>query len=651
MSYFLTTKKSSFLIISTLLLLLPKLSGITVPYKNFVLDPMPMMVREEMISPNGKYVASLHSTPSARVLEIDPIVVKKGATSLDTAHSITHQETRIAGLTWTRDSRYVLFFEDQGGNENFHIYRFDPSHPEKKAVDLTPQPQAQARILSLPKNHPDQAVIETNARDQRFFDVYRLNLKNGKCDLLEKNPGNVLDWVADAQGAIRARYVIKGTNVKIETRPSEQEPFHLLTTCAFDDTPSIYGFSPDGKSLYFSRTKEKDTTSLIEINLSTSKERFITNDPHYDISEVLLSDRTGKILATGIFKEDFIYLPCDSKIKSDLHILHSIDQGDLHLQNCSDDESKWLVLFNSPKNSATYLYDRTTKKISLLHRSTKNFIASAKPITFKSRDGLLIHGYLFLPKNKPLKNLPLVAFIHGGPWARDQWGFNKDIQDLTEAGFAVLKVNYRGSTGYGKKFLQAGDKEFGGKMISDIIDGTEAIVARGIADPHRLGIYGASYGGYATVAAVTFYPDVFACGVDYVGVSDLITLFKTFIPYWDPLMPVLDQRIGNPKTESSLLLKQSPITQVDKIKVPLFIAYGANDVRVNRIQSDKLIKALQDQGKLAEPPLFKEDEGHGFRNFNNAADFNQRCLAFLKKYLLRQRGGMQESVSKANKNK
>ncbi len=610
------------------------LLGSTVSYNNLFLEPFLSYHTQDQISPNGEYVASLHLQKEGSRLIINRILSNDKGMKLDADLLTAHLEPRIAGFCWTRDSRAILFFEDQQGNENFHLYRWEFLDSPTISTDLTPYSHTQVRLVALPKNHPNQAIIEMNMREEHLFDLYRLNIISGEYECLEKNPGNITAWVADRKGFARARYVQEGTHVSIQVRSSEKEPYSSIATCAFDDTPSIYGFSPDGSSLYWSRARENDTTSLVEENLMTGKESLIAHDPHYDITELLFDDDQGEPLAAGILEEHFIYQPLCRSFKNDLAFLKTIHQGDIHIQSSSEDNQHWIVFFDSPTNAATYFYDREKKKVSLLHNDVeKNSIAAMEPVTFRSRDGLSIHGYLTFPNNEDPKNLPAILVIHGGPWARDGWGANPFLQELAERHFAVLQINYRGSIGYGKKFLQAGDKESGKKMIADIVDGAKWMIDQGIADPQRLAIYGRSYGGYLTLCGLTFYPDLFVCGVDYVGVSDLVALSHTYNPLWKPLTDVLFKRIGNPFTEEGLLREQSPLAKIQMIQAPLFIAYGKNDVRVLPLQSEELIQALQRLGKLSEPPLFFQNEGHGFKLLRNKLKFEEQLFSFFEKYL------------------
>ena len=376
----------------------------------------------------------------------------------------------------------------------------------------------------------------------------------------------------------------------------------------------------------------------MKLDLKTGKETLIDADPEYDLSEVIISDRTKQLLGVAYNKDRLIYKPFDKQFARDLEILGKLHDGEILFRSSTDDEQKWIIAYNSPTDpGATYLYDRATGQAQFLYRPRPwlplEALAEMQPISFSSRDGLTIHGYLTLPKGVAAKNLPTVLVVHGGPWARDTWGYDPEVQFLANRGFAVLQINYRGSTGYGKQFLNAGNREWGGKMLDDLIDGVDWIVRQGIADRRRLGIYGASYGGYATLSALAFRPNVFACGVDYVGVSNLFTFMNTIPPYWETFRELMYKRIGNPKIDQELLRTRSPLFAADKIEVPLFVAQGYNDPRVNHAEAEQIVHALRTNGKAVEY-LLKMDEGHGFENPENRLDFYEKMEAFLEKHLL-----------------
>jgi dipeptidyl aminopeptidase/acylaminoacyl peptidase len=373
------------------------------------------------------------------------------------------------------------------------------------------------------------------------------------------------------------------------------------------------------------------------MDLQTGKESVVAQDPDYDMSETVTSDLTDELVAVAFERERLHYQSFDPQFSKDLKILSKVHDGDVMFRSTDAEEKRMIIAYNSPTDpGATYLYDRPTGKTTFLYRprpwlQSKDLV-TPKAITVMSRDGMKLQGYLNVPRGVEPKNLPLILVVHGGPWARDTWGYDGEVQFLVNRGFAVLQINYRGSTGYGKRFLHAGDKEWGGKMLDDLVDAVNWAVKAGIADPKRLAVYGGSYGGYATLAALAFRPDVFACGVDYVGVSNLLTFMTTMPPYWDTFRETMYRRVGNPKTDEELLRSRSPLFAADKIQVPLFIAQGFKDPRVNHAEAEQMVAAMQKNNRPVEY-MVKMDEGHGFANPENRMDFYQAMETFLQKHL------------------
>ena len=602
-----------------------------IPLKDFFDNPK---ISSAAISPDGRQLAFL--APEGKRMNV---WVGDVARSLDSARAITHDTQRgIMHFAWTRDSRYVLFEQDREGDENFHLFRADPLHADAKAVDLTPVAGARAEVIDLPRGRPGEAIVAINGRDKRYFDAYRLDLETGELQLIEENPGDVDAWHVDSHGDIRACTAQVGTKTEIRARDSASGSFRTLATYTDEESPNVHGFSADGTYLYFSSARDANAERLVKLDLKTGKETLMDADPDYDLSEVLISDRTKQLLGVAYNKDRLIYKPFDEQFARDLEILGKLHEGEILFGSSTNDEQKWIIAYNSPTDpGATYLYDRATGQAQFLYRPRPwlphEGLADMQAISFSSRDGLTVHGYLTLPKGVAAKNLPTVLVVHGGPWARDTWGYDPEVQFLANRGFAVLQINYRGSSGYGKQFLNAGNREWGGKMLDDLIDGADWIVRQGIADKKRLGIYGGSYGGYATLSALAFRPKVFACGVDYVGVSNLFTFMNTIPPYWETFRELMYKRIGNPKIDQELLRSRSPLFAADKIEVPLFVAQGYNDPRVNHAEAEQIVHALKANGKPVEY-LLKMDEGHGFENPENRLDFYGKMEAFLEKHLL-----------------
>jgi dipeptidyl aminopeptidase/acylaminoacyl peptidase len=601
-----------------------------IPLKDFFDNPK---ISGAAISPDGKRLAFL--SPENNRLNI---WVCDTGSDLASAKAVTHDTKRgIITYAWTRDSSYILFEQDQGGDENFHLYRTDPSNPNAKAVDLTPSEGARAQIIDLPRDRPNAALVAINARDKRYFDAYEIDIASGRSRLLEKNPGDVDAWFADGHGIIRACAAQLGTTTEIRVRDLGSGLFRLLATYSDEESASIHGFGPDGSFLYISSARGSNTERLVTLDLKTGKETVIDEDPEYDLSEVLISDQTNELLGVGYDRERLTYKAFEKQFARDLSALEMVHDGEIHFRSSTRDEKRWVIAYDSPNDpGATYLYDRETGQAQFLYRPRpwlpRDALADVKSITFQSRDGLAIHGYLTVPKGVEARNLPTVLVVHGGPWARDNWGYDPETQFLANRGFAVLQINYRGSTGYGKRFLHAGDREWGGKMLDDLVDGAEWAVSQGFADRGRLAIYGGSYGGYATLAALAFRPKIFACGIDYVGISNLLTFMNTIPPYWETFRDIMYKRVGDPKADREFLLSRSPLFAVDKIEAPLLVAQGYNDPRVNHAEAEQIVDALKAKGSPVEY-LVKMDEGHGFQNPENRMEFYERMEAFLKSHL------------------
>jgi dipeptidyl aminopeptidase/acylaminoacyl peptidase len=601
-----------------------------IPLKDFFDNPK---ISSAQLSPDGKRLAVL--MPAGGRMNV--WVMEVGQTP-EQARQITSETKRgITHFFWSRDGRWLLYAQDRGGDENFHLFRADPAQEKPNAVDLTPFDGVRADLLDLPRERPGEALIVLNQRDREVFDVHRLELESGKLTLVEQNPGDVDSWVVDTHGAVRACVAKVGTDTELRVRDEVTGPFRKLARYSDAEDASAQAFSKDGTFLYVTDARGSNTTRLMKLDLATAKESVIAEDPNYDVGEPVISDVTHELVAVAFERERLEYQSFDKQFTIDLTALRKVHEGDVLFRSADATESKWIVAFNSPTDpGATYLYDRATGAAQFLYRPRPwlkpDELAAMQPISYESRDGLTIHGYLTTPRDVTPRGLPLVLVVHGGPWARDEWGYDGEAQWLANRGYAVLQVNYRGSTGYGKKFLEAGNREWGGRMLDDLIDGVDWAVAQGTADRARLAIYGGSYGGYATLSALAFRPGVFRCGVDYVGISNLLTFMKTIPPYWETFRPVMYRRIGDPEKDADFLRSRSPLFSADKINVPLLIAQGYNDPRVNVKEAEQIKAALEARGHPVEYVL-KMDEGHGFANPENRLDFYGKIEAFLARYL------------------
>jgi dipeptidyl aminopeptidase/acylaminoacyl peptidase len=482
-------------------------------------------------------------------------------------------------------------------------------------------------------------MIAINKRDARYFDPYSVNIETGEMTELYKNDNNYENWYTDHNGVLRMATKTDGVNITLYHRATEADPFDSVLTVSYKEifAPNLFTF--DNRNLYVTTNIGRDKTAVVEYDLATKKEiREIYSNAEYDVDGVDYSEKR-KVLQSAVYtswKAEQHFL--DKEAEADYNKMKEKFKGyEIAIYGNNNDEDKFIVWTGSDKlPSKFYFYDKKTGDTKFLAAGrpwiNEDQMATMKPVEYKSRDGLTIHGYLTLPKGVEPKNLPVVVNPHGGPWARDQWGFNNEVQFLANRGYAVLQMNFRGSTGYGKDFWLKSQKQWGKKMQDDITDGVNWLIKDGIADPKRVAIYGGSYGGYATLAGITFTPDLYACAVDYVGVSNMFTFMKTIPPYWEPFKKQMYELVGDPAKDSVLLAEASPALHVGNIKTPLFIAQGANDPRVNKAESDQVVEALKKRG-VAVDYMVKNDEGHGFANENNRLDFYKAMEKFFDKYL------------------
>jgi dipeptidyl aminopeptidase/acylaminoacyl peptidase len=601
-----------------------------IPIEDFVKDAQ-FGVAE--ISPNGKQIAFL--APDHNRLNI--WVCETGA-PIDSAKLVTHDSERgISDFRWTRDSRWLLYNQDFAGDENFHIFRVDPSAPNKPAVDLTPFKGAQAKIVNLPNDAPNSALILWNNRDPHSLDLGVLDITNGAYMMVAKNAPHKEAYLFDSHGEIAA-YSKRTLNGKVDIMVRDSESGdRTVTTYETEDHVTLWGFNANRSALFLSISRGSNTKRLTALDVKTGEETVIDEDPEYDLSEVLMTRRTHQLVGVAYEKEHFEIKPLTPEFKHDLEILSKALAGPVHLGSMTDDEQRWIVYTTSPTDPGSiYLYDRSLGKVSLLGRPCpwlkREALAEMKPIAFNSRDGWKLHGYLSLPRGVEPHGLPTIVMVHGGPNARDTWGFHPTVQFLANRGYAVLQINFRGSTGYGDKFSRAGDREWGGKMLDDVIDGARWVVKQGVADPKRMAVFGGSFGGYAALSALAFHPKVFACGVDLSGPSNLITFLQNQPPYWADARASFTRRVGDPEKDADFLRSRSPLFSAKNIEAPVFIAQGENDPRVKRSESDQMVEALRKNGKSVEY-LLMADEGHDFATPENNLELFQRIEAFLEKYL------------------
>lgn len=608
-------------------------------------------ISNAQISPDGKYITFIKPFNNVRNIWIKEINQK-----FDEARPLTNDTKRpITNYFWSRDSKYILYVQDQGGNENFRVYAvspYDKGEPVPPSRDLTPLENVRAYIYDVPKKTPNEIFIGLNDRNPQLHDVYKLNLTTGERTLIRKNDENIAEWIFDLDGNLRLgiRQTEDGGTEILKVEGEKLIPIYSVSS---EETAEPYRFTPDGKSFYLVTNKgdKVDKTEFVLFDMETGKTKFIERDPEneVDFGGAIFSEITNEILAT-YYRGDKtrIYFKNKEFEKAFNQLKKAVPEGEIFISSMTEDENLWIVNVSRDVDpGSTYLFNRKTGKAELLYKSRPNlpteYLAEMKPIRYKAKDGLTIPAYLVLPKGIPHKNLPTIIFPHGGPWARDYWGYNPYAQFLANRGYAVLMPNFRGSTGFGKKFLNAGNKQWGrGSMQQDITDGVNYLIKEGIADPKRIGIFGGSYGGYATLAGLTFTPDLYAAGFDFVGPSNIITLLNSIPPYWAPLKKTFTIRVGDPDKpeERKMLEEQSPLNYASNIKAPLFVVQGANDPRVKKAESDQIVAALRDLGRDVEY-IVAPDEGHGFLGKENRL----AMIVALEKFFAKHLGGRyQEDV-------
>jgi len=600
-----------------------------IPVEEFFKNPENFSWR---ISPDGNYISYLSPYKGHTNVFVRRITDSVGI-------PVTNDTVRnIYDYQWKGNR--ILYLQDVGGDENFQL--FSVAFDGKDLKPLTPFPKVRTGIQDPWRYIPGkekEVMIIMNKRDPRFFDPYSINIETGEMKVLYQNDKNYDSWFTDHNGVIRIATKTDGVNTTYFHRATEADPFDSILTTTYKDQFAVQLFTFDNKNVYVSTNIGRDKTAIVEYDLAARKEvKEIYSNPGYDVDGVAYSPKR-KVLTMAFFttwkgEKHFLDQEAEADYKK---IQDKFKDYEIGIYGNNNNEDKYVIWTGNDKLAAKYyFYDKATGETKFLANAfpwlKEEDMATMKAVEYKSRDGLTIHGYLTLPKGVEAKNIPVVINPHGGPWARDNWGFNTEAQMLANRGYGVLQMNFRGSTGYGKEFWLKGQKQWGKKMQDDITDGVNWLIKEGIADPKRVAIYGGSYGGYATLAGVTFTPDLYACAVDYVGVSNLFTFMKTIPPYWEPYKAMFQELVGDPVKDSVMMAEASPVFHADKIKAPLFIAQGANDPRVNKAESDQMVEALKKRGVAVEY-MVKNDEGHGFANENNRIDFYKAMEKFFDKYL------------------
>lgn len=589
------------------------------------------------LSPDGSYIS--YMAPYKDRLNV---FVRRVDETDEHAIRITNETERsVAGYMWA-DNQRLLYMKDTAGDENYQLYGVHRDGNDDRAY--TAFNGVRTSLIDDLEEQQGVVMIGMNKRNPEVFDPYRLNIETGELTLLAENPGNIQGWMTDHDGRLRvATAIVDGVNTQILYRDTEDEPFKPVLTTNFRDVVSFMEFTPDNKEVYAATNLHRDKTILVRMNPATCEElEVLYENERYDIASISYSRKRKKLLSvycTGHKEPVRHYFDTEEEQLRQRIKAHFPNQR-YGIADTDKAEENYLIYVGGDRTRGSYwhynaLTDEAKKIADLAPWIKSDEMNAMHPVCYTTRDGLQIEAYLTLPNGltpDTAKQLPIVVNPHGGPWARDCWGYSSEVQFLSNRGYAVFQMNFRGSTGYGRHFLEASYKQWGLKMQDDITDGVKWLIEQGIANPNRIAIYGGSYGGYATLAGLTFTPDLYACGIDYVGVSNLFTFMQTIPPYWRPMLEMMYEQVGHPEHDADQLAATSPALHADKIKVPLFVAQGANDPRVNKAESDQMVEALRQRGVVVEY-MVKDNEGHGFHNQENRFDFYRAMERFLKAHL------------------
>jgi dipeptidyl aminopeptidase/acylaminoacyl peptidase len=587
------------------------------------------------ISPNGAYFSFL-----APYEDRMNIYVQKIGES-ETLRLTSETARSVAGYMWATNER-ILFIKDTAGDENYQLYGVNLDGSDLRAY--TAFPGVRTTLIDDLEDVPNEVIIGMNKRQPEIFDPYRLNLETGELTQLAENPGNWQSYMTDHEGKLRAvTAIVDGVNTQILYREHEDEDFQPVLTTNFKESVDFMEFTPDNRNVYAATNLGRDKVALVLMNPATCEElEQLYAHETYDVSSISYSRKRKKLLAVYCqgHKDPIRHYFDDEEAAFREHLRGFFSGRRFGITATDKEEQKYLIYVGSDRTRGHYyFYDRAVGSPILLTELApwikEEDMVAMHPVTYTSRDGWTIEAYLSLPRPhtpETAKELPVVVHPHGGPWARDSWGYSAEVQFLCNRGYAVFQMNFRGSTGYGRKFLEASYKQWGQAMQDDITDGVNWLIAQGVADAKRIAIYGGSYGGYATLAGLCFTPDLYACGIDYVGVSNLLTFMQTIPPYWRPLLEMMYEQVGDPEKDIEMLTAYSPALQAHLIKAPLFVAQGANDPRVNKAESDQMVEALRKRGVEVEY-MVKDNEGHGFHNQENRFDFYRAMERFLMVHL------------------
>lgn len=582
------------------------------------------------ISPNGDQIACLKPYKTRLNVFI------KDFNSNEFIRITRVEDRSISDFRWANDSR-IVYMKDNGGDENFRLYAVDIDG--NNFLELTPFEGVRTRIvdeLIYDKNH---ILIEHNKRDRGAFDVYKVNVYTGEMETVVNNPGGVVQWNIDHHGNVRVGLALDGLNRKILYRESINDDFRVILEGDHKENAEVLCFAEDNKNLIIASNIGRDKYAIYEFDpIAKEHCKLLYENLEVDVKEVVKSRKYKKVVGATYNTNKICYEFLDESINEIYSkIKERLPRENVLFRDMSSEENKLIILANSDKNPGSiYLYNTIDGSLEMLAKVkpwiNEEEMSEVKPIKYTSRDGLTIHGYLTIPRGSEPKNLPIVVVPHGGPWARNMWNFRNDGQFLANRGYGILEMNFRGSTGYGRKFKEAGFKQWGKTMQNDITDGVNWLIKEGIANPKRIAIYGISYGGYATLAGLAFTPDLYTCGVDVVGPSNLFTVLEDMPAYWESMRRMMYEMMGDPEVDKELLREASPLFHVDNIKKPLFVVQGAKDPRVPQREADQIVQALRAKGTDVKYML-KENEGHGFRNQENIVELYGEIEKFLEEHM------------------
>jgi len=598
-----------------------------IPLEDFFRKPDKVMLR---LSPDGRYLAFME--PYQRRLNVLVQELASGKTRRVTDAT----ERDIGGFVWASDER-IVYVQDTGGDENYRLFAVgrDGSNP----LDLTPFEGVKCDLIDDLEDDENEILFQMNQRVPEIFDVYRIDIHTGEMRMIGENPGNIQQWITDHDGRLRLAVTTDGVNTSILFREREEDDWREVATYDFKEAASPRLFTFDNRAVYVSSNVGRDKAAIFAYDLASGKEgELLYEHPEVDVAGLLYSRKQKKL--TGVSYEtdrQGYHFFDDRRARIQAHLDERLPGYDNRLISHSKDESRYVVHSGSDRSMGTYyLLDAETMELSKLFEISpwleEDRMAEMASVEYRSRDGLRIRGYLTVPRDVEPAGLPLIVNPHGGPWARDSWGFNPEIQFLANRGYAVLQMNFRGSTGFGREFMEASFGQWGLTMQDDVTDAVRWAIEQGIADPARVAIYGGSYGGYATLAGLTKTPDLYCCGISYVGVSNLFSWIAAIPPYWKPYLEMVYEMVGHPERDETRFRETSPLFNAEKIAAPLLVAQGANDPRVRKEESEQIVEALRSRGVDVEY-LVKDNEGHGFSNEENRFDFYRTIERFLERHL------------------